>query len=96
MSKAHPLSVFQHLSLVRTRNAHHHVGLVTEVHTGCPESEAWIRGQKIPFTKNEIEAEYWVSIMVLGGGSVCSPCLYESLELLADKDEVGDQLRLFA
>lgn len=45
-------------------------------------------GQAKPFTKKERNSEYWVSISTLGGGSVCSPCLHESLEVVAGKDDV--------
>ena len=35
--------------------------------------EEWLEKQAIPFTREQV-AEQWASVMVDGGGSICSPC----------------------
>lgn len=54
------------------RDQYGRVGRVTAIHHGCPESKAWIAGQQIPVTREQLD-DYWVSVLLDGGGSVVQP-----------------------
>jgi|DEB0MinimDraft_10_1074344.scaffolds.fasta_scaffold193356_2 hypothetical protein len=46
------------------------IGRVVQIHTKCPESQAWINGQEKPYSKWEQEAERWISVLIHNGGSI--------------------------
>lgn len=52
-------------------------GRVTEVHAyGCPESDAWLRGQRLLGDDPARFADArWISVLVHGGGAVVLPDL---------------------
>jgi hypothetical protein len=49
-----------------------YIGRVTEIHHWCPEGPAWIQGQSIPVTEEQVNGR-WVSILIQGGGAAVQP-----------------------
>ena len=45
-------------------------GRVVNIDIQCPEGKEWLKAQRIPFTKWEIQAERWISVLVDNGGSI--------------------------